>query len=526
MRRRRLITAGVTVAAVGVLAAVTLPAVAGDDRQTGDDRASVVAQRSDEAAPIATEMVDALRRDLGISERDARARVATERWATSTVDTLRAEFGDAWGGAWITADGTDLVVAVTDPDLAEQVRDSGAQVRVVARSQRQLDEVKQRLDGDADVANPDLAGWYVDVADNTVVLLARPGAQAAARDFATGAGVPTDAVRVQASEEAPVPLADVRGGDPYFIGGGGRCSVGFSVVGGFVTAGHCGRVGATTTGFDQQAQGVFRASSFPGDDWAFVEVNGDWTPQPVVNDFNGGTLPVAGGAEAPVGASVCRFGSTTGTSCGVIQAKNATVNYPEGAVTGMTRTDACAEPGDSGGSWLSGDQAQGVTSGGSGNCTVGGVTFFQPLAEILQVNDLTLVTTQDGAIPPTDAPAPPTAGPGDPEPPAGQPQSRCAAHTVVRQGDLAEVGAREVQPDGQFFRAGAGRHTACLEASGGADFELALQRFTAQGWRTVARDDTDGAVAELSFAGPAGSYRYRVESGQGVGGYLLGFSVN
>jgi streptogrisin C len=524
MQRRRLITAGVTVAAVGIAAAVTLPAVAGDNRRSGDDRAANVAQRPDPAAPFATEIVDALRRDLGISEQDARARLATERWATGVVDTLRAEAGDAWGGAWLSAEGTDLVVAVTDPDLAPQVRDSGAQVRVVARSQRQLDEVKQRLDVDADTANPDLTGWYVDVADNTVVLLARPGAQAAARDFAVGAGVPADTVRVQASDEAPVPLFDVRGGDPYFIGGGGRCSVGFSVVGGFVTAGHCGRPGTTTRGFNQQAQGVFQASSFPGDDWAFVAVDGDWTPQPVVNDFNGGVLPVAGSAEAPVGASVCRFGSTTGTSCGVIQAKNATVNYPEGVVTGLTRTDACAEPGDSGGSWLAGDQAQGVTSGGSGNCTIGGVTFFQPLAEILQVNNLTLVTTQDGAVPPNDPSAPPTAGPGDTPPPAAQ--GPCAAHTVVRQGDLARVGDRQVQPDGRFFRAGAGRHTACLQAPAGADFELALQRFTADGWRTVARGDSRGALTELSFSGPAGSYRYRVESGQGVGGYLLGFSVN
>jgi streptogrisin C len=75
--------------------------------------------------------------------------------------------------------------------------------------------------------------------------------------------------------------------------------------------------------------------------------------------------------------------------------KNETVNYSQGAVHQMTRTSVCAEPGDSGGSYISGDQAQGVTSGGSGDCTVGGITFFQPLDEILEVNDLTLVTTTD-----------------------------------------------------------------------------------------------------------------------------------
>jgi len=64
----------------------------------------------------------------------------------------------------------------------------------------------------------------------------------------------------------------------------------------------------------------------------------------------------------------------------------------EGAVTGLTQTDVCAEGGDSGGSWLVGDQAQGVTSGGSGDCQVGGETFFQPVNEILEENDVELVT--------------------------------------------------------------------------------------------------------------------------------------
>jgi streptogrisin C len=64
-------------------------------------------------------------------------------------------------------------------------------------------------------------------------------------------------------------------------------------------------------------------------------------------------------------------------------------------VGGLVRTNVCAEPGDSGGSWISGNQAQGVTSGGSGDCVRGGTTFYQPVNEILQRNNLTLVTTQN-----------------------------------------------------------------------------------------------------------------------------------
>jgi streptogrisin C len=230
--------------------------------------------------------------------------------------------------------------------------------------------------------------------------------------------VPSGDVKIVTVKSRPKPLADVIGGQAYFISlaeGTARCSVGFSVEGGFVTAGHCGAVGDQTSGANQQAQGQVVASVFPGDaDFGVVQTNANFTPQPFVDDFSGNLLPVAGSTEAPVGAAVCRFGSTTGAHCGTILAKNQTVNYPEGTVTGLTRTDACAEGGDSGGSWLSGDQAQGVTSGGSGDCTVGGETFFQPVNEILQRNNLTLLTTTGGAgaadtaAPPAGASAPPT----------------------------------------------------------------------------------------------------------------------
>jgi streptogrisin C len=66
------------------------------------------------------------------------------------------------------------------------------------------------------------------------------------------------------------------------------------------------------------------------------------------------------------------------------------VTYPQGRVSGLTRTSACAQPGDSGGSFISGSQAQGVTSGGSGNCSVGGTTYHQPVNEILSTYGLTL----------------------------------------------------------------------------------------------------------------------------------------
>ncbi|MCZ7420302.1 S1 family peptidase [Verrucosispora sp. WMMA2121] len=386
MDRRRLTAIGVVVAAVGAAAAVALPSFA------GDGGAPVGAPTSGAVAGADPDVVEAMRRDLRLNDSQVAARLKTERWASGVVDQLRTDLGATYGGSWLSADGSVLNVAVADAAQAQRVRAAGAVPKVVERGVGQLDTLKSRMDRTAARARQ-VSGWYVDVASNSVVVLAEPGAEAAGWRFVARAGVPRTAVRM-ATEEQPRLFADVRGGEPYFIGSG-RCSVGFAVVGGFVTAGHCGRVGARTTGADRAPQGVFRASSFPGDDWAFVQVNNDTRVLPEVTDFRGGVARVAGSQEVPVGSSICRSGSTTGVRCGTVQARNATVRYPEGLVGGLVRTNVCAEPGDSGGSWISGNQAQGVTSGGSGDCVRGGTTFYQPVNEILQRNNLTLLTTQN-----------------------------------------------------------------------------------------------------------------------------------
>jgi streptogrisin C len=349
------------------------------------------------AAEVASpEMMTALQRDLGLTADEALARLAKEDAAARTEQKLRADLGAHFGGAWLTADDQQLVIAITDAGEAPQVRAAGATPRLVAHSERQLTSAKDTLD--RATAPAGVPGWYVDVTTSRVVVLAQPSAVDAAADFVAASGADTDAVRVEATSERPQPLYDVRGGDAYFPGAN-RCSVGFSVNGGFVTAGHCGVPGTTTSGYNQVAQGTVAGSTFPGRDYAWVAVNSNWTPTPRVNRYSGNlTVTVAGSQEAPVGASVCRSGSTTGWHCGSIEAKNATVNYPQGSVQGLTRTNACAEPGDSGGSWLTGEQAQGVTSGGSGNCTIGGIVYFQPLLPILAAYGLTLVTA--GGSPP------------------------------------------------------------------------------------------------------------------------------
>ena len=331
----------------------------------------------------------ALQRDLGISGAELQARLANEATAPTRSDRLEDSLGSAFGGSWLTGDTGTLTVGITNPARAAEVRAAGATPVVVAHSEQSLEAVHATLDRAEATAPASVTGWYVDVDSNTVVVEATASGVTAAQGFADKAGVGRS-VHVTVTT-APQLLYDVRGGDAYYTPQY-RCSIGFSVQGGYTTAGHCGTAGTTTSGFNRVAQGTFRASSFPGDDHAWVAVNSNWVPRPIVNGYGQGNVTVRGSTEAAVGASVCRSGSTTGWRCGTIQAKSQTVRYPQGTVGGLTRTSACAEGGDSGGSFISGNQAQGMTSGGSGNCSVGGTTFFQPVRETLSRYGLTLVT--------------------------------------------------------------------------------------------------------------------------------------
>ncbi|WP_218158972.1 S1 family peptidase, partial [Streptosporangium canum] len=340
-------------------------------------------------------MLEALQRDLGLTREQAQTRLLNEARLRPVEAKLRRRLGSRFGGSWYAGSiAQSLVVATTDSADIPQVLAAGGRGEVVSRSLAELDTIVEQVDA-ALSTHPNGRVRYVDVKTNKVVILS--DAPSATRDVIEAAGVNPVAVRVVPSDEQPRPLSDLQGGAPYYIGVTSRCSVGFSVLrgtqNGFVSAGHCGKTGAVTTGVNRVALGVFQASHFPDNDFAWVAVNADWTPKPLVDNGTGGTVTVAGSKEAVEGASICRSGSATGWHCGTIQQRNASITYPQGNVFGLVRTNVCAEAGDSGGSFISIDQAQGVTSGGSGDCTSGGVTYFQPIGEILTTYGLSLVTT-------------------------------------------------------------------------------------------------------------------------------------
>lgn len=180
-------------------------------------------------------------------------------------------------------------------------------------------------------------------------------------------------------------------------GGGGRCSLGANVRSGstyyVVTAGHC--TAAVSTWYADSAQttvlGTRTGTSYPGNDYGLIRYTGRIAHPSAVYTYPG-LLTINGPGTAYVGQAVCRSGLTTGVRCGTVTALNQTVNYATGVVYGLIRTNICAEAGDSGGPLYVASTGTiiGILSGGSGNCTSGGTTYYQPIAEVLAAYGLTL----------------------------------------------------------------------------------------------------------------------------------------
>lgn len=391
--------------ALGALVLTGVPSAAAAPPPPAPGPAHLAARTLGADRPPA-QVLRAMERDLGLTRAQARVRLVDEAEAGTRAGRLRNALGGHFAGAWVSGTtSAELTVATTHAADTAAIRAEGAKAAVVKRPLSTLQALKERLDAAAGHPRTrDTPVWYVDVPSNRVVVQATR--RSAATAFIKAAGLEGRGVAVRVSADRPELRKDLVGGDAYYIDDSARCSIGFSVTKGsrqgFASAGHCGTPGDRTKGYDKTAQGTFQASTFPGKDMSWVAVNSDWSATPDYKGQGGKRAHVDGSVQALVGASVCRSGSTSGWHCGIIQQLGATVQYAEGTVAGLTRTTVCSEPGDSGGPFVSGTQAQGTTSGGSGDCTRGGTTFFQPVNPVLSDFGLTLKTAQTGAQAPPD----------------------------------------------------------------------------------------------------------------------------
>ncbi|MFD6904928.1 S1 family peptidase [Streptomyces sp. NPDC060077] len=317
--------------------------------------------------------------------------------ASDLATQLAGLLGDAFAGSYYDGDSKQLVVNVVPGDnnnVVVQAEKAGAVVREVDNSMTELDAGARTLKAEATIPG---TSWAVDPRTNKILVTAdrtvtgEKWDQLESTVRSLGSGMAT------IKKSAGTFKTFVSGGDAIFAGGA-RCSLGFNVTAGdgapaFLTAGHCAAGGDQWS--DQQGGqpiATVDQALFPGaGDFALVRYDDPATQAPSEVDLGDQTLAISQAAEATVGQEVFRMGSTTGLADGQVLGLNATVNYPEGTVTGLIQTDVCAEPGDSGGSMFTRDGlAIGLTSGGSGDCTSGGETFFQPVTTALAAVGATL----------------------------------------------------------------------------------------------------------------------------------------
>jgi streptogrisin C len=356
--------AAAAVLAAGVLTGFAVPASAGQDLLNPD-------------------MVPAMQRDLGLTHDQAMARLQSEDGAAKLAQAVAATLGDTLAGVTYNAATGKAHIETTNPAQLAKIRQSGAEAELVKFSARQLDSTVDVLNAGEKAAPAAVIGWGVDSVTNRVTLNVLRGQRSTAEAFLTKSGVDTSAVTLAETTGRPSLHYNISGGDAYYIGGSARCSAGFATTTGLLSAGHCAALtgAGALTGSNGVSLGSWGAYSFPTNDYSAIRTNSNWTP---LGQMNNGTA-VRGSTAAATGASVCKAGSTTGWTCGTVGAKNQTVRYSEGTVFGMTATSAHSAAGDSGGGFISGNQAQGLLSGGDGT-----TTYFFPVNTALSATGTTL----------------------------------------------------------------------------------------------------------------------------------------
>jgi hypothetical protein len=352
--------------------------------------------------------------------------------ASTGADLVKQLGTSRTAGTWIDAEGRP-VVAVTDEKTAATVRKAGAEAKVVGHSMNELKSAAATLRSAPRVAG---TAWVMDYKSNQVVV--RGDSTVSSSDWAELTKVASGIGSFVRMERTSGTFTTRINGAQPILSTGGRCSAGFNVTNGssdfILTAGHCGPTGSVWFADNQGNQQVGQTvnSNFPGGDFSLVEYEsgeaGAGADIVAIGDGNG--VRITGVGDAAVGQRVFRSGSTTGLRDGEVTGLDATVNYPEGTVSGLIETTVCAESGDSGGPMFSEGIALGITSGGSGDCTSGGTTFFQPVTKALAQLGVQLIVAapsdnaqngaspapSEGALEPSSSPTGAAAAPGGASP--------------------------------------------------------------------------------------------------------------
>lgn len=323
----------------------------------------------------------------GMDRDQAIERLAREEMAAETYLLIRSAQLPGYAGAWFDDTSLSLQVATNDPAERKLIEHLGGRPVLMAFSLSELETVRTRaqslLSGNVAVRES-----HIDYKTNRVVIGVAPSHLQQAQSTIGMLSQQTDMIQVSESKgHILTSSGNVRGGNgarnytwqqahPDHESYPFPCSIGASVEGGYVTAGHCGRTTHEMRTPSGQSLGEVKGSTLTiwgtylhGEDGAWVETVSGWTPSPQINGYDDGIFSIpatwAGLLEAPIGGTVCRYGQTTGgPHCGQILEKNK--DFPSSGRYGFTTASGsiCTVDGDSGGPYLTPlGQMQGMNHG-------------------------------------------------------------------------------------------------------------------------------------------------------------------
>lgn len=256
----------------------------------------------------------------------------------------------------------------------------------------------------------------INVAENRVELLTRMPAdlqhaitaESRTSKIAAELRLP-DNVEVIGVERLPRPQSYIYGGLQVSL-----CTSGFAVQSGstlgITTAGHCpdsqsynNRSLSYQSG---QFYGAVDAQWHTAPD--FYPTNRAWDGQSdATTPYYRNITATKTRAQQVVGEFVCKFGMTSGYTCGTISSTTfAPTDYLPGATSDYVKVDSStqdqSEGGDSGGPWFSGETAYGIMSGGyAGGGGPGGIynaAIYAPVDAITALGVSILTAPQDPAV--------------------------------------------------------------------------------------------------------------------------------
>lgn len=386
MRLRSPLTTAAAAMALGFgVLGLTGPATA-DSTATGDYDATMLAVMAD---------------TFGTSTAQAAQRLDREASQDAALTALGSE-GVAVDGAFY--DGEQLVVHV-EPAQAAAARAQGLTPRTTGPGQSELTAAAAAV---PQLAGADLAqvqSWGPDIETQSVVVTVAPTADPALAERLRAQGLTVET----GDAEGVAPTADVVPGQIMDLDPGTNCSLGYPGTTSdgdnvLLTAGHCveGLPDILDRNGEHIGVGVDTrfATGAPSVDMGLMDIDDEDTGVGYVDTRNGSTVTVTGASAAPVGTAICKAGNTTGWTCGEIEGYNLTVNYGGTTSTsGLARASVCTEGGDSGGAYISGSTAQGMTSGGpvGAECgfnggDVGSYSFYQPVVDAASYYGVTVTT--------------------------------------------------------------------------------------------------------------------------------------